>query len=111
MVHETNRPPALLDRVLESIITEINDPRNAVEPPAFRQGLLTARIIVLREFAQAAAKVSKTDAADWRETNPDYYAMIAQEARTARINGESHDACAYAGGTLERFYWMDGYDD
>lgn len=52
-----------------------------------------------------------TSAEDWRETDPEYYAMIAQEARTARINGLSRDACPYAGGTLERSYWMDGYDD
>lgn len=40
------------NRINEEIIQEINDPRNAIEPPAFRQGLRIARIIVNRVIGE-----------------------------------------------------------
>lgn len=48
---------------------------------------------------------------DWRETDPGYYRMIVGEAQSAKANNLSRDACPYAGCTIERAYWMDGYDD
>jgi ribosome modulation factor len=52
---------------------------------------------------------SKT--ADWRENDLGYYDMIAGEGRSAYVNNLSRDDCPYPGGSIERTYWMDGYDD
>lgn len=48
---------------------------------------------------------------DWRETDPYYYRMIADEGLNARHDNLSPDDCPYQSQTIERFYWMDGYDD
>jgi hypothetical protein len=58
MVDQTETIESFRARVEEAIIQEINDSRNAVEHPAFRQGLRVARIILNRE-AETDAKGPK----------------------------------------------------
>ncbi len=48
---------------------------------------------------------------DWRETDPGYYRIIADEGIVAARNNLPRDVCPYDGGTIERAYWMDGYSD
>lgn len=46
---QTTAIEAFRARVEEAIIAEINDPKNAVESPQWRQGLRIARVILNRE--------------------------------------------------------------
>ena len=55
--------------------------------------------------------MSRNETTDWREFDPGYYRMLADEGKSAALNNLSFDDCPYASGTIERAYWMDGYSD